>query len=222
MRGNIRPAVPIAIFLVLATFGFLSCGRSAENPGPPLPLLAPGQQGECGIHSHTVERSNLLGFTLWQFTTVTRWCWNGKEIITEPHFYTDVDTLWPFWSYEGDADIVEVGGQGEEYHYDSAFGEFRLCIIGCTEHGRATISKSQYGNGNSTIEEAETTASFGADLVIALLVALFVAVLLTTGWRVLKRRSEGPAWHAVGMAEVVLGLLASIYVILLFVSLPAP
>ena len=158
---------------------------------------------------------------MWNFTSETRWCWDGTEITTKPHFTTDVEVLWPFWSYEGNTELFELGGQGEWYHNDFAMGKFRLCFVGCIESGYAEISKSQYGNGDRTIEEETTMASFGTGLVLVVLVAVFSAMLLTTGRRVL-RRNEEPAWHGVGMVEVVVGLMGGVYAILLLLSLPAP
>ena len=108
----------------------------------------------CGANSYSVRGKNLVGYTVWKFTTRTTWCWNGTEITNDPHFTTDGDVYYLFWSYEGTTYERETGGQGDWVHQDSAEGEFQYCIgpygIGCIQSAYPDIHKTQYGNGGKS------------------------------------------------------------------------
>ncbi len=108
----------------------------------------------CGSNSYYVKGRNAVGHTLWKFSTQTTWCWNGTEITNDPHFTTDGDVYYLFWSYHGTTYERETGGQGEWSHQDSAEGEFKFCIgpwgIGCVQSKYPDIHKTQYGDGGKT------------------------------------------------------------------------
>ena len=105
----------------------------------------------CGTNSYSVRGKNAVGYTIWKFTTRIQWCWNGTEITDDPHFTTDGDVYYLFWSYEGTTYEKETGGQGDWVHKDSAEGEFKYCIgpwgLGCIQHSYPDIDKRQYGDG---------------------------------------------------------------------------
>lgn len=113
---------------------------------------APGTSANgCGVNSYSVKGNNLVGYTVWKFSTRTTWCWNGTEITNDPHFTTDGDVYYLFWSYEGTTYEEEAGGEGDWAHQDSAEGEFKYCIgpwgIGCIQSAYPDIHKTQYGDG---------------------------------------------------------------------------
>ena len=78
---------------------------------------APGTSANgCGVNSYSVKGNNLVGYTVWKFSTRTTWCWNGTEITNDPHFTTDGDVYYLFWSYEGTTYEEETGGEGDWAH----------------------------------------------------------------------------------------------------------
>ena len=216
--------IPAAIALALAALTLSSCDQQQGSADltqhlRDIPSLSgSGEPAECDVNSQTVEQKSLVGFTLWSFTSVTDWCWDDTEITREPFFTTNIDNVAPFWSYEQDTRF-ELGGGGEQYHTDSV--ETKFCVFGCIGSGFVEITKSQYGNGDRTVHSAEISAYSMPGWALVVLLPLFSALLLTTGRRTL-RTDRGPAWHAVGMTEVIVGLFAALYAILLLISLPAP
>lgn len=116
--------------------------------------VAASSSSGCGTNSYYVKGLNLVGYTVWKFTTRTTWCWNGTEITNDPHFTTDGDVYYLFWSYGGTTYERETGGRGDWIHQDSAEGEFQYCIgpygIGCIQSAYPDIHKTQYGDGTKS------------------------------------------------------------------------
>ena len=133
--------------LKVASVEVVSESTSGEN-------AAGSAANGCGSNSYEVKGMNLVGYTVWKFSTRTTWCWNGTEITNAPHFTTDGDVYYLFWSYEGTTYEEEKGGEGDWMHQDSAEGEFKYCVgpggIGCIQSAYPDIHKTQYGDGQKS------------------------------------------------------------------------
>ena len=100
----------------------------SDRTGPNAIAQPKAVLGECDANRAAV--SSYL-FTerikLWQYTSITHWCYDGTRITSEPVFTTEAKIYGianHFYSYEGSLTTSESGGLGELSYTDYTEGQF--------------------------------------------------------------------------------------------------
>ncbi len=123
---------------------------------------------ENGCNTQKVEKhkTNNHGWKIATYTSKTRWCWDGDEILGVPVFRTSGKIyFWArlVWKYAGNHYKEEDMDYPDRWwHADRAMGHFKECIpvpgrlpitICLMSDFAPVINKWQYGNGNYRDDE---------------------------------------------------------------------
>ncbi len=142
-KAVITALTPVRV--VVENAGVVRVSDGTRSPANGISPMASG----CWTADPTVVAYGSFGNVLYKYGTHYYWCGNGSTI-----YYHDNPTRILFtdywWSFEGDIDYWENGGNGSDHFRVYRQGKMRHCLYGgiCTDTRYPRMDSVVYGNGS--------------------------------------------------------------------------
>ena len=103
----------------------------------------------CKTKTSKKYNRNAFGVKILTYTSKTRYCYNGRQIVGSPRFTRSGQVHWsaPVWKFDRHLDKSTSWGPNRIYWRDYTKGRFKAKVGPITKYWTASISKTCFGNG---------------------------------------------------------------------------